>query len=384
MRATLALVAAGFGLIAVAYGLARFAYGLFLPAFRDELGLSESLAGAIGAGSFLGYCIAIAAAVPLTERFGPRLVATAAALVACLGTLLIAVAPSAGVLAAAVLFAGTSTGLASPPMAAAVARIAAPHRQGRANAAINAGTSMGIVASGALALTLGEAWRTAYLWFAGAGAAACLAVAVCTPATGVGEGRFDIADLHRLARRPAALRLLAAAFAMGVASTAVWTFGGELLQRQAGWPRAEVADVWIVLGAAGLAGAGAGSLIRRFGLRRTHRASICALALAIVAFGGAGVAGDLAYPAAAAFGAAYIMLTGVYLVWGTTILSDRPALGLAAPFLALAVGQVGGAPLFGLLLDLGFAEAAVVLFALAAGAACLFDGAGPARPEEAL
>lgn len=39
------MTAAGMALVAVCYGLARFAYDLFVPAFRAEFGLTDTLLG---------------------------------------------------------------------------------------------------------------------------------------------------------------------------------------------------------------------------------------------------------------------------------------------------------------------------------------------------
>src|SRR5919202_2018449 len=72
------LVAPGLATIALTYGLARFAYGLFLPEMRDSLDLSDSVLGLIGAGSYVGYCLAVLGALVLTSRSGPRLMAVAA------------------------------------------------------------------------------------------------------------------------------------------------------------------------------------------------------------------------------------------------------------------------------------------------------------------
>src|SRR5215208_5108990 len=91
------LVAPGLAMIAITYGLARFAYGLFLPEMRESLDLSESVLGLIGAGSYAGYCFAV------------------------VGMATVAGAPTAWVLALGVLVAGSSSGLASPPMGEAVA-----------------------------------------------------------------------------------------------------------------------------------------------------------------------------------------------------------------------------------------------------------------------
>src|SRR5215213_5302723 len=115
------LVAPGLAVIAVTYGLARFAYGLFLPEMRETLDLSETALGLIGAGSYAGYCLAVLGALLFTSRSGPRLMAVAAGTVAVVGRPAVAGAPAAWVLALGVLVAGSSSGLASPPMGEAVA-----------------------------------------------------------------------------------------------------------------------------------------------------------------------------------------------------------------------------------------------------------------------
>jgi predicted MFS family arabinose efflux permease len=75
------------------------------------------------------------------------------------------------------------------------------------------------------------------------------------------------------------------------------------------------------------------------------------------------------------FGAAYIMLTGVYLLWGVSALPERPATGLMIGFLTIAIGQTAGAPIFGLLMDRLTANYAVPIFT------CLAITAGFARAE---
>jgi predicted MFS family arabinose efflux permease len=141
------LVAPGLATIAVTYGLARFAYGLFLPEMRESLDLSESVLGLIGAGSYAGYCFAILGALVFTPRAGPRFMAIAAGTVAVVGMAAVAGAPAAWVLALGVLVAGSSSGLASPPMGEAVATSIPEESQDRANALINSGTSVGVALS---------------------------------------------------------------------------------------------------------------------------------------------------------------------------------------------------------------------------------------------
>ncbi|MEN6671063.1 YbfB/YjiJ family MFS transporter [Psychrobacter sp. B38] len=54
---------------------------------------------------------------------------------------------------------------------------------------------------------------------------------------------------------------------------------------------------------------------------------------------------------AALFGVTYIMLTGIYLVWGIRVYDDRPAIGLGLPFLVLAIGQIIGTLVAGMLIE---------------------------------
>lgn len=67
---------------------------------------------------------------------------------------------------------------------------------------------------------------------------------------------------------------------------------------------------------------------------------------------------QVVFAAAALFGAVYIGLTAVLLVWGTRTHPDAPALGVGAAFLLIAVGQTLAAPALGLLSDLATAPVA--------------------------
>jgi len=352
----------GFGLIAVCYGFARFAFGLFLPQIDADLALPDAVGGLIAGGSFLGYCLAIVVAAQLTERLGARAVAFVAASIAMLGMLGIALAPSAFWLAAAVLLAGVSTGLASPPMAAAVAAIVQPQRQDGTNTLINAGTSAGVILSGPVALMFGDEWRLAYGVFAAAACVLAVLAILHVPRTAAPPVQAHAgAALFSATLK----RLVVASLLMGAASTALWSFGSEIVAQRLGWQSAGAGLLWVVIGAAGIAGAGAGALVARLGIDWAHRLCLAALAAAIVLVGMGG-APALVLLGGALFGAAYITLSGIYLVWGVAALSERPATGLTIAFLGIAVGQTLGAPVFGALASWLSLTHAVVLFALLA------------------
>jgi len=149
--------------------------------------------------------------------------------------------------------------------------------------------------------------------------------------------------------------------------------------------------MWIALGVAGVGGAFTGDLVARTGLARAWAAGMLLLAAATAAFALAPGVLPVVFAAAALFGAVYIGLTAVLLVWGTRTYPDTPALGVGAAFLLIAVGQTLAAPVLGLLSDLVTAPLAFGVAALAAafGALALprgrpagsaFTGSGRAGP----
>ena len=282
----------------------------------------------------------------------------------------IALASSPLILAVAVVVAGSSTGLASPPMAAAVAAAVQKSRQNITNTIVNAGTSAGVALSGPIALAIAGQWRLAFGAFAAVAVVLAVAAAVSLPASNGGKGAGGLPPMNG-----SVLRLISASFLMGAASTAVWSFGGQLLSQQLGWGPTGTGILWTCIGAGGIAGAWAGTLSNRFGLDPVHWAFLGLMAAGILAVGSGLATPALALIGGALFGAAYVMLTGVYLIWGIHALPDRPATGLMIGFLTIAVGQTAGAPLFGFLMAGPGAGPAVTCFAVVA----LLAGAFRAR-----
>ena len=360
MNPSILLGATGFGLIAVCYGFARFAFGLFLPAISTDFELSSTLAGIVSAGSFLGFCLAIAVAAWLTERVGPRFVAVTAGVAAASGMIGIASTGSGAWLAVFVILAGSSTGFASPALAAAVTSKLAHGSRDTTNTFINAGTSAGVALTGPVAALMGPDWRLAYIGFAGA--AILMVLATLKVLSGAAAGPAAKAPLLP-SLGPDLKRLIVAAALSGAASTVVWSFGADLLAANLDWGSREVGMLWTVMGCVGVIGAGAGWLIARVGMRPVHLVFHLMLALAVVAVGLDGSPPAMVYIGGGLFGAAYLMLTGVYLVWGISALPERPATAVTLAFLALTVGQTLGALAFGFIVERMPPNGAVLSFA---------------------
>ncbi|CAN5128970.1 MFS transporter [soil metagenome] len=349
------LVAPGMAMIALTYGLARFAYGLVLPELREAFDLPSSVLGVIGSGSYVGYCVAAIFSLVYTSRTGPRFMAVAAGAVAVAGLAIVATAPSAWVLAAGVILAGSSTGLSSPPMVEAVASSIRGGLQDRANTLINCGTSVGIAASGTAALVLMGQWRVMLAAFAAVGVAVLLWNAAFVPRKPAREIEGDAA--YRGTETPRltfsylmgsrSAPLFAAAILLGVSSAAYWTFSRDLVSSLGGLSESGSTLFWIVIGVSGLLGGAAGDMVRRLGLKMALRISLLSMAASIALLATAPGVTAFTYLSAATFGPAYIMLTGIILVWSVAVFHDRPSAGTGVGFLLIAIGQIVGSTVMG-------------------------------------
>jgi len=370
MKGQLNLVAAAFALTALSYGLGRFAYGLLLPHIREDLSLSATGAGWIGGSAFAAYCFGIVLAFVAGARLGERRVAVLAGLTATSGMALVAVASSGWSLGLAIALAGLSTGLTSPPLASAVARCVEEAARPKANGAINAGTAAGIILSGFAVTAFPGGWRELYTLFAVVGAGVTVWLWFAMPAVS-GERASGGLPLEGL-KRPGVGGLCASAFLMGAASTAIWTFGADIMRGDLGFSDGRIALAWSVLGAAGILGAGTGLLTLRFGIGPVHRFSLFAMALALIGLAAASLAPMTAFGVMGLFGVAYIVSSGAFLLWGIALFSDRPDFGLGLPFLMVALGQTAGAPLFGTVWDAAGSGMALPAFAAIMGSAAFW------------
>jgi predicted MFS family arabinose efflux permease len=366
----------GSGLIAVTYGLARFAFGLFLPAMREDLTISPELAGIIGALPFASFVIAILAGPPLVGRIGARMGGVTAVTFAVVGLGLIGYAPDARVLAIGVAVCGVATGLSTPSLAAAVHGVVPEGRRGRVNANVNAGTSIGVALSAPAVFLFASTWRAAYFGFAVLATMGVLAALAFLP----GRSRVDSEPKAPAPKPPrptraqwvAMTRLSSLAAATGFVSALYWVFAPDLAAQAGGLAARDSAWMWLAVGLGGLGGGAAGDLIAKRGIARSHAFAAATMAAALTLL--AAYPGQLALAllSAAAFGAAYMTLTGLYLIGGTEIMAEQPALGSVMPFLSVAAGQIMGSSASGWLISqLGYGTTFGGVSALGLGVALL-------------
>lgn len=361
MRNDLALSLTGFSLIAVTYGLARFSWGLMLPDIAQDVPFSPRIAGIIAACSFVAYCLASLSASRVTAHFGPRLTGITATLFAAAGLMLLASAASPGMLAAGLFIAGLSSGLASPSLAAAVSRCISADRQPQVNTVINAGTGGGIILSVPVLMLLPGGWRSACVVFAVIALLCLIPLLRWLPERSDTPAAPEAGIIYRL-RQPVLRRLAAIALVSGIASAAWWSFGPDVLRQHVRVDDHAASLLWLVSGGAGVLGVFTGPAAARFGLAGIYRVAQLAMALPLLVLSFTQGFNSWLIPAVALCGAGYITLSGVLLVHGANAAPDAPASGVGLAFFMLAVGQVIGSMLFGLLYNDAGAPAALIAF----------------------
>ena len=366
---------AGFAATAVAYGPARTGYGLFAPDFREEFGLSIGAVGVIGSGLQAGFLFALLATALLVARLGPRLLVAAGGTSATVGMLLVAVSPNAATLASGVIVAGMTAGFCWSPYNDLARHTVRVRSQARVLSVVSTGTTLGIAASGLVALAAvagGLPWRAAWLVFvAGAILSAGLnALLLPRMPDGATTRERDVAPGRRPSvgwlSRAGSAPLFVVATSFGAVNAFYWSFNADLVS-SAGAPLPNAGPtLYAVLGVAGFAGLLTGDLVDRVGLGPTLRLTLLCLGA------GAGLLGVLPGSLVAVGASAVLYGTGVMLmsallsVWSSAVFDERPSEGFTAALIFFGVGGVVGPAALGALgsafgLGTAFAVAAALI-----------------------
>lgn len=367
---------AGTLLIAATYGMARFGVGLFAPYLAADRPELVGVLGWAAAAQFTSYSLAAALSIRWADHH-PRWGLALAGATATLGCVGIAAATGPAAFIASVLVAGLGGGFASPALVPVLDAVVAPESAATAQSVVNAGTAIGVIGAGLVAFgasAIGPAWLFMALVCAAAGAA------IWFQLRGRGELRPAGPEAGKPPTAPAgAWRALAvpgvAAVVTGVGSALTWTFGPLLVTTSGTVDPERVGWLWIALGLGGFLGALAGRLVERIGLRGAW--CTCAGALALASAGVAWSVGPggawVAYASMALFGAGYMGLTSVLILWARRVWPRHPGAGTSVLFIAVATGQAAGSAGFGLVQG----SADPVLLAAVAAGWCILGGLVP-------
>lgn len=246
---------------AVAQAFGRFAYGVLLPAVRDDLGISNTIAGSLGTANVGAYLAGTLAVALAGSRIKLLAVMRLGLLLATLGLVASALAPGVEILALGMFLSGFGGALVWIPTPAIATAAVGPERRSLAVAMLGSGIGAGVVFTGQLGgyvrSTLGdESWRTAYVVMAVLAAVVALATTAlighdqARPAGGGGVGGLEVL------RRMRGWRPFTAAYtAFGLMYLLVLAFLATRLEDDNGWSGSDASLAFTCIGIATVFGA---------------------------------------------------------------------------------------------------------------------------------
>jgi predicted MFS family arabinose efflux permease len=276
-------------------GFGRFGYSAVLPAMQQALGISSAAAGSLASWNLLGYTAMAAAGGVIAARWGARRVITAGLAISALGMLLTGVSDSLGGASAARLLTGMGNGMMFVPSIALMASWFRVRQLGLASTIVPTGSSLAMILVGPVVPRLiaaggDEGWRLAWYFFAAVTAATALANAIVQRDRPKGAPsradslafdknappairawlRANTPGVRTVLRSGYAWHLGLVYFLFGVAFLLYFTFFQKRLTTDLGYSGETAGYLFMVLGAAGLAGGMLwGSVSDRFGRRQT-------------------------------------------------------------------------------------------------------------------
>ena len=368
----------------VAQAFGRFTYGVLLPAVRDDLGLSNTVAGLLATLNVGAYLLGTIIIVRATARVRLLALMRTGLVLSTVGLLVAALAPGGPVLVVGLVLMGLGGACIWIPSPSLAAAEVPPERRGLAVGVIGAGIGIGIVFAGRLANTLRErlgdgAWDDVYLAEAVIGAVVAVAVILllrpeAEPAPNRSGSSFAV-----LRTMDGWAPLTAAYAAFGFSYLMALTYMTARLEDDAGWTDAQAAGAFAVAGLAGIVGGIVlGALADRVGPRLVLVGGFVCLS--------GGIAGILSgTPALVFMGAAIIGMTfggipsviAAYIVEHSTVATYGPRYAVAT--LAFGIAQVSSPQVGGFIADL--TGAFTVVFMLSAVLALIGAGASWMLPR---
>ena len=342
---------------AVGQSFGRFSFGVLLPAIRDDLGITNTLAGLLGATNVGAYLLGTLAVAWATSRYRLINVMRVGLALATLGLLIAGASQAPWVLAAGLFIAGIGGACLWIPAPVIAADAMPAHRRPVAVAMMSSGIGLGIVfvsvLSGGLRSTQGDgAWSSVYQIQFGVGVLLLVLTLLlvrhqqAAPVGGSGIGGFAA-----LQRMPGWLPLLVAYSAFGFMYLLVMGFLTTRLEDDNGWSTDDASLAFSLMGLAMIFG---GPLLTALAQRLGVRLTLA------VAFGlwpvlvGVVLTGQLTLTLMACVGlgllfAALPTLVTLFVVQNTSAQDYGPS--FAAATLSFGIAQTIAPPIGGLIAD---------------------------------
>ena len=261
---------------AVGQSFGRFSFGVLLPAIRDDLGITNTLAGLLGATNVGAYLLATLVVAWATSKYRLINVMRLGLVLATLGLLLAGAAGGPWVLAAGLCIAGIGGAFLWIPAPVIAADAMPAHRRPVAVAMMSSGIGVGIVfvslLSGSLRSTEGDgAWSSVYqILFSIGVLLLVLTLLLVRHRQAVPVGGRGVGGLAALQRMPGWLPLLVAYSAFGFMYLLVMGFLTTRLEDDNGWSTDDASLAFSLMGLAMIFGGPLlAALAQRLGVRLT-------------------------------------------------------------------------------------------------------------------
>lgn len=364
----------------VAQAFGRFTYSVLLPAIRDDLDHSNTVAGLLGTTNVLAYLVGTFVVASLTTRYKLLTVLRSGFVFSLAGLAGAAVAPNALILGIALFSMGFGGALIWVPSPAVAALAVGKNRRGLAVGTVGGGIGIGIVITGQLARIVrersgDEAWRDVYRIDFALGVLAVLMILMFlrhqqSAPTGQKVGGAGFGSLRQM---PGWVAITGAYTAYGFCYLIAVSFLTSRLEDDAGYTESLASTMFTLVGLGAVAGGILmGVIADRIGERITLVVGFCVFASALVGI----LTGVIAIVVMGSvivglmFGGLPSVVIG-YVVRNTTAEAFGPS--FAAATFAFGVAQVTSPQLGGLIADLtgGFTLVFIVAIGFALGGAAM-------------
>lgn len=359
----------------VAQAFGRFTYSVLLPAVRDDLGVSNTMAGLFGTANVGAYLAGTLLIVRATAGVRLHTIMRFGLLLSSSGLALAGFSPNDAVLAVALVVMGLGGACIWIPSPAIAAAAVPDRRRGLAVGMIGAGIGTGIVFAGRLAEALRErwgvgAWHDVYRIEAAIGVVVAFAIVVLLrPDDDVPAPARTTSGLAVLRTMRGWVPLVCAYAAFGFSYLLAITYLTARLEDDAGYSDGRAAGIFAIVGLATIAG---GIVLGAIADRTGPRAALAG-GFTVFSLGALGILsgeGPAVVAGAVAIGMMFGGLPSVIAIY-VVLASDHVTYGprYAVATLAFGVAQVSSPQVGGLLADL--TGSFTIVFVLSSGVALL-------------